>query len=343
MRSVGVHGVFLAIMLVVAYQAWSPNDPSTVNINQDGDNTVWELSEDDVQSLTFRRDARTTIVERRQDSSGSYLWGTTIEEPASTANQSDADSATLNTDSAAAPVAPEYFPVGEDGEDIWERVSHLRALRDLGVLDDSSMTVYSLDSISRYLTVTTRSGDRELQIGGTVYGSIHRYAYEPQSRRGYVIADQIVRALEGGATSMRLQTLHRFGQNDVGNLTLHNAAGESRTMRRRPAATRPADAWVSPETPNEPDPTFQTFINHVRQLAFTGYDATVNVDTLELVMRIDYRDGDDEWIGFMELYRTPSDQPDTWTYYLLTNDMRIPALAHHPFAQRVDQELIDLF
>jgi len=341
MRSVRTHAVFLAIMLVVAYQAWSPNDTASANINRDGDFTVWEVSSDEVTSMTFQRDNRTTTLERRRDSVGTYLWGTSLDTPTRGAADSvTGDSVTMG--SVITPT-PQEFPVGEEGEDIWDRVAHLRALRDLGVLEDSTRSIYSLDSISRHLTVRTGSGERALEIGGTVYGSIHRYAYEPQSNRGYVVADQLIRALEGGPTSLRLQTLHRFGQNDVGTVTLRNAAGASRTMRRRPGTSRPADVWVSPDTPDEPDQTFQTFINHIRQLAFTGYDASVNVDTLELVMHIDYQDMDDESLGFMRLYRVPSDQPDVYNYYLLTNDMRIPALAHQPFAQRVDQELVDLF
>lgn len=330
MRGITIHAALLGIMLVLAYQAWTPNqtDPSTVS--RDGDYTVWEMRPENVQSLTFERGTTTTIVERRDEAGDAYLWGTTVE--------------TFSPDSSG--VIPEptssEFPLGDEGEDIWERVVHLRALRDLGVLEQSGLQQYGLDSTERRLTIVTSEGERIIEIGGTVFGNIHRYAFEAASGRGYVLSDQIVRALEGGQSSLRQQTLHRFRQDEVGRVTASGPSGE-RTMLRRPGPTRPADSWVSPETPDQPDQGFQNFINHVRQIAMLAYESSVSLDTMQFLVRMDYADEDGDPLEFMELYKTPTGEPDVWNYYLRTQTTRIPAQAHRNLAERVDRDLTDVF
>jgi len=343
MKSVTVHGIVLAVMLIFAYQAWTPNEPRSTDTDRDGSVTIWELSPDQLRSVTYQQARGTTVIERREEQGSSYLWGSSLE-PA----PADSSEAAASADTAAAAgtaqgtTQAEEFPIGEEGEDIWRRLAQLRALRDLGVLDDAAKEQYELSDPERRLTVATADTERTLQVGGIVYASNHRYVFDPNSGRGYVLADEIARALEGGSSTLRLRKLHRFAQDEVGSVTVRGMSGE-RTMTRRAGASRSADVWVSPDAPDEPDQTFQNFMNHVQQLAYTSFEPAVSVDTMQFLVRIDYAGEAEEPLGFLELYSVASSEPDISEYYLRTEATRIPALAYRGFAERVDRDLADLF
>lgn len=328
MRGVTVHGILLAVMLIFAYQAWTPNETRPTTTNRDGSVTIWELSPDQVRAVTYERAGRTTtVVERREEQGNAYLWGRSFE-------PSPRDS--------SEETATDEFPIGEQGEDVWERLAHLRALRDLGVLDDAAKEQYALNDTERRLTVSTAAAERILEVGGTIYATNHRYAFDPVSGRGYVLADQMVQTLEGASSTLRLQKLHRFSRDDVATVTVRGALGE-RTMTRRIGALGSADVWVSPDAPDEPDQTFENFMNHVQPLAFSSFAPTVSVDTMQFLVRIDYGGAAEAPIGFLEVYRVAVDQPGVWDYYLQTEATRIPARAHRSLAERVDRDLAGLF
>ena len=333
MRGITVHGVFLAFALILAYQAWSPGERRSAAVSADGSATVWELPPDRLQSVTYRGPISTISIERRQEQGTSYLWGSSFP-------SSSRDSTAEAPAEGAAPASE--FPLGQDGEEAWQRVAHLRGLRDLGVLDDSAKAQYELNDPERRLTVSSTDAERVLEIGGTVYASSHRYAYDPSSGRGYVLADLMIRALESGPTNLQLRQLHRFDSDDVVTVTVRGESGE-RTMTRRAGGGRSSDVWVSPDAPDEPDQTFENFMNHVRPLAFSGFASAASTDTMQFLVRIDYRDRAEEPLGFLELYRAADDQSDVWNYYLRTEATRILGMAHRSLAERVDRDLGDIF
>jgi hypothetical protein len=330
-------------MLILAYQAWTPNEPRSTDTNRDGSVTVWELSPDQLRSVTYQQARRTTVIERREEQGDSYLWGTSFEPaPPDSSAETATGEAAQSLAVAQVPAQAEEFALGEEGDDIWQRLAQLRALRDLGVLDDAAKEQYELNDPERRLTVATADTERTLEVGGIVHASNHRYAFDPNSGRGYVLADEIARVLEGGSSTLRLRTLHRFSNDDVATVTVRGMSGE-RTMMRRAGASRPADIWVSPDSPDEPDQTFQNFMNHVRQLAYSSFESAVSVDTLQFLVRIDYVGEAEAELGFLELHRVAASEPGSWEYYLRTETTRIPTLAYRGFAERVDRDLADLF
>ncbi len=107
-------------------------------------------------------------------------------------------------------------------------------------------------------------------------------------------------------------------------MTVRGASGE-RTMTRRAGAPGSADVWVRPGTPDTPDQTFGNFVNHVQPLAFSSFEPTVSIDSMQFLVRIDYGGEAEAPIGFLELYRVAVEQPGVWDYYLQTEATRIPA------------------
>jgi len=326
MRGVRAHGILLAVMLIFAYQAWTPNDPRPTNTNPDGTVAIWELSPDQLRAVTFQRASRTTVLEQRADGDASYLWGTTSVQPPADSSGEAAD--------------VEQFPLGEQGEDIWGRVANLRGLRDLGVIDDAAKEEYALLETERRLTVSAPGAEHTLEIGGTVFGTNQRYALEPSSGRGYVLGDQIVRALEGGSSALMLRTLHRFDWDDVATVTVRGTSGERAMARGQGAA---ASAWVSADAPDEPDQTFENFMNHVQALAFSSLEATANRDTMQLLVRIDYRGDAQAPMGFLAVYRVATAESGVSDYFFHTEATRILARGHRSLAERVDRDLADVF
>jgi len=70
------------------------------------------------------------------------------------------------------------FPVGEDGSKFLERLAPLKALRDLGVPTDAQKADWGLADAKDRLTVTFKSGARELLLGARVFGGSDRYVLE---------------------------------------------------------------------------------------------------------------------------------------------------------------------
>ena len=122
MKSVTIHGAFLGLMLILAYQAWTPNETNPATLNSDGDYTVWELRPGQLERFTFTRSGRTTTVERREDNGETYLWGTTVEPPRPLPTD---DSLSDSTNVVMTEPQPTEFPIGDEGEGIWDRLVHL--------------------------------------------------------------------------------------------------------------------------------------------------------------------------------------------------------------------------
>ena len=124
-------------------------------------------------------------------------------------DDSQADDDTLTT--------TREFPVGKAGDDLVNNLSHLHALRDLGVLTDKQKNEYGLADSKENLTVFFKNGKKHsLLIGARVFGGSDRYALEPDSGKGYVLSNsEILRFLSGAETALGLRVQHAFERADA--------------------------------------------------------------------------------------------------------------------------------
>ena len=97
--------------------------------------------------------------------------------------------------------------------------------------------------------------------------------------------------------------------------------------------------WFSPGAPGEADAMFASFMERVDQLAIEGFDEPVSVFELERLVRVDYVGEGGEALGFLELLRGPS----TGSYYLVSERTRVAARAISLLAERVEQDLPNIF
>ncbi len=334
MSAVRVHGVLLLVGVLVAFQTWT-RDGGTRSDERAGTVILWEEDVDDIFSVTFESPSRTFLLERRvgaTDAGGTgetYLWGIALPK-------------TSPTDSVATVVAAnrEEFPVGDAGDELLRRLASLRALRDLGELDDDAKEEYELTEPERAMTIDISGVQKKLELGGTVFGGPHRYALDPATGRGYVISNDILRGLEGGPATLQSRELHRYDDTEVTAVNVRTATGERQMMREMDG---PFAVWSSPDTPGDGDQTFANFMERVQQLSVLTYDVGLDVDTLQLVVRIDFTGESEAPIGFLEMFRAPADDQGVSEFYLRSEATRVAARASRSFAERVAQDLADIF
>lgn len=333
MRGVAVHGALLVAALVLAFWAWTGEGSPRNGANQV---TVWRGAPGTVRSIRYEREDQVLVVERRQDAGGAYLWGTVRR----VGSASDSGG---GVGSASGPQAVEQFPVGERGEELLRELAPLTALRDLGALNDSLRRIYELVEPRRRLLVTLDDGTRELRLGGSVFGGGDRYAVEPETERGFVISSSVLRRLDGGQGGLRLTRLHQFELRDVATVTVESPRGKRRMQRQRSDGVDPeAAAWTSDET-GEPDQTFANFMDRIQRLSIITYESDLVPDSLQSRVRIDYSDSRGRPLGFIELYRHPSERGNGFDFYLRTELTRILARAHPSIGERVDEDLGQVF
>jgi hypothetical protein len=326
MRAAIVHAVLLVAVLLLAFQTWTRDEPAGIGREEVA---VWRESPERVASVSYERENESLVIERRRTDGESYLWGIVRRMPA---------------DSALSPGEPtiEEFPVGDRGEDLLDRLAALGALRDLGPLSDSLKLRYELADPERKLSVAMGDRTRQLRIGGSVFGGGHRYAVEPETGRGYVISSDILRQLERGQGVLHLTKLHEFEPRDVARVVVRAGAGV-RTMRREmqeDAASLTGAVWRDLDS-GEPDQTFANFMDRIQRLAVATYPAALDSASLELRVRVEYLDTHARLLGFLELFRRPTDR-EGFEYYLKTELTRVHARTHPAVGERVDEDLREI-
>ena len=75
MKTVLIQAALLVAALGVAYQTWTREEGAA---DSPGSTRVWEGRPEELSSLTYRSDEVRTVIERREDDAGSYLWATVV-------------------------------------------------------------------------------------------------------------------------------------------------------------------------------------------------------------------------------------------------------------------------
>jgi len=342
-----VRALRIHLVLLAAAAAWafflSGRDP----VREEDRNRVlvWERDTTEVVAIRFSSPEKDVLIERREDDGGAYLWGTQIEH-----GDADAGAATATADSTDAAEAGEgagnpsasadtlEFPVGASGHSLVGRWAAFRVVRSLGSLTDDQQARFGLADATaeqgERLAVEFRDERREFVLGDTTYGGADRYAREPATGAGYVLAADATRPLGIGEGSLRERWLHHFPDDDVAQVVVINGDAE-RAMSRSESGD-----WTSPDD-EAPDEAFANFMQRVDQLAISGYEDTPPQGALPVLLRVDYLDEDGNAIGFMELFR--DDAADRDPYYLRTERTRILARAVTALAERLAEALGEVF
>ena len=311
MKGLKMHAALFVVAVVAALLTWNRD---TVPEADRGLALAWERDTTDVVAVHYRSPVMDIQVQRRTDDDGSFLWAIEIE------GAEDPD--TLE------------FPVGAPGHTLVGRLASLRVIRDLGVLSPEMITQFGLDELDQSITVTFRDGQRELALGDSIFGSPDRYALEPATGAGYVVANDIVNPLRIGEGALRERWLHLFADGDVATVRVTSAGGE------RAMARDESGSWTRVGG-GQPDEAFANFMQRVGQLAIGGYGADPAPGSVRPLLRVDYLDAEGATLGFVELLRDDGAESDP--YLIRSERTRILAHAVTILAERVEQGLGDVF
>ena len=356
-----IHGVLLAGALVVAYQSWTKEekeDPTT------GDFVVWQESKDAFTSIHFEAEKKSVSVEKRNQDGSDYLWGTvkrTTKKPKAKTDQVAPDAATDAPEENPLPAPDEFtvttreFPVGEKGDEFLDAISEMRALRQLGQLDQAQKEKYGLADSKENLTVNFGDGNsRTLVIGNRVYGGSHRYASDATSGESFVLSSDIMRPIDSAESSLGLKKIHLYEDKDVTGAVVETSKTTKTALKKvtEDPEKGKKTTWSWSDTPDKDDLTIANFLDRAGKLKPVRYDTEVDVATLDKIATVKYQ-GEKGDLGFMEVYRQlPKNQKDDpknpskvkrTEYFVKTERTRSLGKASRMSAERVDQDLVELF
>jgi len=307
---IGVHAAALAVAAVWAYATWTRPEVGAVDRSR---SLVWERDTVEVLSVHYVSPEKDVRVERRTDQAGAFLWG--VETDASIDGRME-------------------YPVGAAGETLVARFASLRVIRDLGRVSAGEREQYGLADAREQIELGFRNETRKLMLGDSVYGSDARYVLDSSTEAGYVLPGELMRPLRTGEGALRERWIHEFRAPDAARIRVISE-GRERVMVR----TEEGD-WTAPGA-QEPDAGFANFVQRLEQLAIGGYEDVPAAGDLSPLLRIDYFDGDDDVMGFLELFRHDAAQRNP--YYLRSERTRVLARALTALAERVDEGIADLF
>jgi len=390
MRGVIVHGALLVVMLIYGYRTWTRDKtvkPTTGSV------VVWNRSAADLQKVEYQTEQKTVRIERRSDAAGSYWWGVEtrmdkkpkLPTPIADAGVPAADAGAAAPPAAAAadagvpPAAAadagagpqgtpqiEYeivttireFPIGSTGDDVAKGMAAMRALRSLGALDEKAKDEYGLSESKSTLAVVFKDGTRSFVLGDSVQGGKERYAIDPDSGKGYILAGTFIDPLMGGEGTLKPTDPRGFDLTAISSVEI-KAGDKTRTARRftgkddRGATTK---TWADAAT-GKADQTLANYVDNIDKLRPSKYEVQVKASDMAPVVSVTYKDARGKKLGDLTLYKRekpgelplegPVDPtkppPVVVEYMVITDRTRVPGVVSRGSAERIEQDIATLF
>jgi len=362
MKGVIVHGALLIAMLLLAYQSWTRD--TTVK-KSTGSVVLWDEKAGDLQAVVYDTPDRTVKIERRDG----YFWGTdtkTTKKPKPKPPVADAGVPTTDGGvppapavDAGVPEAPEVeevttvreFPVGEPADELVKGYAAMRALTNLGVLDDAQKAEYKFDQANT-LAVVFASGTHTFVVGDKVYMGKDRYLLDVDSGIGYVVAGTLFEPIADGESALKPKKI--IPEDDKVSAIEITAGDKSKTVSRITAeddAGKQLKTWGDAAT-KKADQTTANFLTKVETaLKPSKFDATLDVKALTELVTVTYRDAKGTETGKLTLYKqdNPPPPPDGKPaqpgpdYWVVTTRTRVPALVPKTAGDQVEQQIAGVF
>jgi len=268
-----IHGVLLVAALIFAYQTWTREEKTEPKV---GTISMWSKAEGSLTALLFETKDRTVRVEKRTEGAEEYLWGKEVRvrrkrkrrpKPKPPAD-AGAESAQPDEPEEEVTTTTREFPTGDKADEAWKYFTNMKALRDLGELDDEKRKKYGVAESTDNITAVFKDGERSLILGGKIYGSQDRYVLDTETNRGYAVAGAVLRAINSGETSLRVKNLHKYKADDVQQVKVATPAGAERSLVRLTVegAKRATKTWADAKTPDKPDQTMANFLTEINKV-----------------------------------------------------------------------------
>ena len=194
---------------------------------------------------------------------------------------------------------------------------------------------------------------------------------------------EILRHIDGAETSLGLKDLHKFQEDAEDDKPtkvpvepnaprpkkdrypgvqsiLIEGGSNSRELVRADTTDPKGEktlGWAGKDKAGQPDLSLSNFLSQVDRLKPTEYDPSLDESTLEKVLTVKYRSGGSKVVGQFDLFKknvvTPEITPpdggeekkpeDKVEYYVKTDLTRIPGKVSRMAAERVEQDIPQLF
>ncbi len=365
-----VHGGLLVVALVFSYQTATRKKEAS---QERGTHAVWKLA--NLSTIILESEKKTVRIEQRTDDYGSYLWATVdrrSSRPSSTKTKpapavESVPHGDAGPESAPAPIEPPIepetetivttreFPLGKAGDELMEQFQTLMALRKIGPIAAEGLEEFNLhEKTVSIVAIGKDQGERTLLLAGEkIYGGTDRYMLDVEKGLGYVISGKLVQPLESSESSLRLKSMHAYDEKNVKSTLVKTTAGAQVLVK---ATSRDAQGehvvWEHEARPGEVDPSLGSFLDRLQKLKPTKYEPSLDASSLVHIATLRYRDKNEKSLGYLELYRQlasaqePSEKPGAvlqTQYYIKTERTRVLGKVGRLGADRVDQDLVELF
>ncbi|MBX2803912.1 MAG: DUF4340 domain-containing protein [Myxococcales bacterium] len=304
MRQVIMLSVCLALTMLWSYFIWTDESEEL------GDSTtfVYSGSERNIESISWDSEDSTTVISRRSDDKGDYLWveSTTRkktprpvmpdpekaeeeeeaeeEEPAEDPHDHEGEHDEEEEEAEEEEPEVEYdvettttaFLANAQADDLFKSFGPLQALRALRLTSDMGTDAFGFDDPSANVTVKRRNDELALVVGGETYGSKDRYV--ANGDRYFLVDDATLRPLEFASTRLVERGLFPITAEEASKVDVQLPSGSTVTFVQQNADDPTAAFWARPSDPNNADETAGTWIDKLFRVRLRGYVADDEVE-----------------------------------------------------------------
>jgi Domain of unknown function (DUF4340) len=313
-RGLFFHFVLLAVAAFAAVFVWTRDKKAAVSATEV---VVVSARAADLERVDLKAKVRNVLLEAKKDGAGRYFVGTSE----TTSFSGDAGSEKIAT----------FISVG-GGDKLADALAPLRAVREVGQVDDERAAEFGLKDPEGTLSYTVGGKEHRFALGSRIGND--RYVRDEQSAVVYVLKGDVTRDLEGGEAFLAERELHGFKDPDLVSVKIL-ARGKTRSvLRRGPDSKR---IWADPADPEKADETVSNWfakIDRLRPSVYLGQEVTP-----ELIVRLDYSVKGTDGV-FLELGKLPPTstgaKPD---YMVRTERTRRWAKVDTTLAEQIEQDL----
>ena len=252
-RSVLISGGVLLIALATAWVRFTAEPEPDL-----ADKVVLlQGDEEDIESITWRTDTDTAIIEQRSDDHGAYLWvdytrRTLIEpepepEPAGEEEGEGGEEPTSEPEPAPEPEYEETvlsFKAGVKGDELLSNLSPMLAMRRLEDVSAEKLETIGLTEPEGEMVVVRKGRTATLEIGGEAFGTRDIYMRDREDGAIYLVDDQILRPLKYARTRLPDRTLFGYAQDELTGATLTGPDGSTLEVVQENPDDKAAARWV---------------------------------------------------------------------------------------------------
>ncbi len=164
-----------------------------------------------------------------------------------------------------------------------------------------------------------------------------------------MLSGKLIQPLESAESSLGLKRMHTYDKARVTSITIRTTAGDNVLVKR--SAPDGGEGWEYETTPGASD-ALASLLERVGKLKPTKYEPEMAPSSLVHIATLRYRNTSKDALGFLELYRQPVALQSAGKsagavlrtqYYIRTERTRVLAKVGRLDADRVDQDLVELF